>query len=178
MEPPFDVADGKLRFDEHDAALYQPARAVPHLQAIIRELFEGADRVHGGDYARRVLQAAVDQVWGAKTELRRDAERIVGFGPTLRARLVIEKGGSSGPFTLGDAPCAIGRSSTNDIVLHDTSVSRKHARFTPRGGRFVLTDEGSSAGTRVNGQPVSGERPLKNGDKIALGDVLLRFEQS
>ena len=42
----------------------------------------------------------------------------------------------------------------------------------------MLTDEGSSAGTRVNGQPVSGERPLKNGDKIALGDVLLRFEQS
>ena len=36
---------------------------------------------------------------------------------------------------------------------------------------------GSTAGTVVNGKKLSGEHALKNGDKIGLGDVLLRFEQ-
>lgn len=178
MEPPLVVADGKIAIDDKNADTYRSARAVAHLRAIIRDLFSGADQVHGGDHARRVLDAAVGQVWGGRPELRREAARIVGLGPALTARLVIEKGGSGGPFDLGNATHAVGRSSTNDIVLHDPSVSRKHARLEARAGHFVLSDEGSSAGTLVNDQPISGERVLKSGDKIALGDVLLRFEQS
>jgi len=44
----------------------------------------------------------------------------------------------------------IGRSDTNDIVLDDTSVSRKHAEIEDLGGgAWRLTDIGSSAGTFV-----------------------------
>ena len=177
MDPPFVVADGKITIDEKNDDSYRSARAVPHLHAIIRDLFEDADRVHGGDHARRVLDAAVSQVWGGKSERRRAAQRIVGLGPALTARLSIEKGGSGGPFELGNALHTVGRSSANDIVLHDASVSRRHARLEAQAGQFVLRDEGSAAGTLVNDQPISGERVLKSGDKIALGDVLLRFEQ-
>ena len=174
LSPALEVVDGKIRSD----AIAAPAeRAVPHLHSIINQLYGRAQQVQGGDHAQRVLRAAVDQVWGSSTELRRDAERIVGLGTTLRARLVIEKGGSNGPFELGEAPYNVGRSTTNEIVLHDPSVSRTHARLSPRAGRFVLADAGSAAGTRVNGQRLGGERTLKHGDKIALGDVLLRFEQ-
>jgi hypothetical protein len=48
------------------------------------------------------------------------------------------------------AKLRIGRSDTNDIVLEDTSISRKHAEIEDLGnGIWRLTDIGSSAGTFV-----------------------------
>jgi hypothetical protein len=48
------------------------------------------------------------------------------------------------------AKLRIGRSDTNDIVLDDTSISRKHAELEDLGGgAWRLTDIGSSAGTFV-----------------------------
>jgi hypothetical protein len=48
------------------------------------------------------------------------------------------------------AKLRIGRSDTNDIVLDDTSISRKHAELEDLGGGvWRLTDIGSSAGTFV-----------------------------
>ena len=68
----------------------------------------------------------------------------------------------------------IGRSSANDIVLDDASVSRRHALLARRGGSTWILDDRSLNGVRVNGERVS-EAALRDGDVIALGNVAVRY---
>ncbi|MCS7002849.1 MAG: FHA domain-containing protein, partial [Dehalococcoidia bacterium] len=49
----------------------------------------------------------------------------------------------------------IGRDSTNDLVLENPQVSRRHARIERRGAELVVIDLGSTNGTFVNGARVS-----------------------
>jgi hypothetical protein len=70
----------------------------------------------------------------------------------------------------------VGRSRTCEIVLEDPNVSRRHAELRPRGGSWVLTDLGSTNGSRVNGRAVTGPTVVKPGDEIELGTALMRFE--
>ena len=65
---------------------------------------------------------------------------------------------------------------TNDIVIEEASVSRKHAQLRRRYGQYVIYDLGSSGGTSVNGHAVR-EAPLDDGDVVSLGGVELRFER-
>ncbi|HEY3286390.1 MAG TPA: trypsin-like peptidase domain-containing protein [Gemmatimonadaceae bacterium] len=67
---------------------------------------------------------------------------------------------------------AIGRHPMSDLRLDtekDLDVSARHAEIRIVGGTATLRDVGSSNGTRVNGQPLVGERALFDGDVIALG---------
>lgn len=72
--------------------------------------------------------------------------------------------------------CTIGRASTNDIVLSDERVSRKHA-IVHRQDRneYWLVDLGSGNGTFVNGLRVALPTQLKDGDSIAIGATQLKF---
>ena len=73
------------------------------------------------------------------------------------------------------APIHIGRSPECELVLKDSRVSRKHARLAARDGVLVLTDLGSTNGTRVNGHRVS-EVVLGAGDRILVGETVLTIE--
>jgi pSer/pThr/pTyr-binding forkhead associated (FHA) protein len=71
----------------------------------------------------------------------------------------------------------IGRDSTNEIVINDAEVSRRHSRLTFQGGKYVLEDLGSTNGTFVNGQRLAGPRVLKPGEVISFGEqIVLVFE--
>jgi predicted component of type VI protein secretion system len=71
----------------------------------------------------------------------------------------------------------IGRDSTNEIVINDAEVSRRHARLTFQGGKYVLEDLGSTNGTFVNGQRLAGPRVLKAGEVVSFGEqIVLVFE--
>ncbi|HSO29299.1 MAG TPA: DUF3662 and FHA domain-containing protein [Candidatus Sulfomarinibacteraceae bacterium] len=70
------------------------------------------------------------------------------------------------------ATVVIGRSGTSDLVLADVRASRRHARLTVRDGHLVLTDLGSTNGTRVNGRSVR-EVAVGEGDEIRIGDSVL-----
>ena len=66
----------------------------------------------------------------------------------------------------------IGRHPMNDLRLDtekDLDVSSRHAEIRLVGGTATLRDVGSSNGTKVNGQPLVGERALFEGDVISLG---------
>jgi len=80
--------------------------------------------------------------------------------------------GSDRQILLDGRPLTIGRATDNDVVLRDSRVSRHHARLQSRRGTLVLTDLGSSNGSRVNGITVQ-EVVLGPGDRIQLGDSVL-----
>jgi pSer/pThr/pTyr-binding forkhead associated (FHA) protein len=62
-----------------------------------------------------------------------------------------------------------GRSAEATLTLTDEQASRHHARFEPGSGGAVVTDLGSSNGTYVNDQPISGARQLRPGDRVRIG---------
>ncbi len=71
----------------------------------------------------------------------------------------------------------IGREEGNTVQLHDTEVSRKHARIIYDSGRFLITDLNSSNGTFVNQVRIS-TTAINSGDKIEIGATCLLFTQT
>jgi len=69
----------------------------------------------------------------------------------------------------------IGRSSTNDIIIEDPSVSRKHGVFEKEGETFFITDLNSSNGTYVNGQKITERTAVAMTDTIIVGRVQFAF---
>jgi hypothetical protein len=108
-----------------------------------------------------------------------DAGTRVFEVPVVRAPdVVIEVREPNAParrISANGAPIHIGRAPECELVLRDTRVSRRHARVTARDGVLVLTDLGSTNGTRVNGHRVS-EVVLGAGDRIMLGETVLTIE--
>lgn len=75
----------------------------------------------------------------------------------------------------------VGRTSNNDVVIPDLSVSRFHAflKLGPNGG-FQLQDASSTNGTTVNGNSVPAQGhgaavDLKSGDSLRVGQVEFTF---
>jgi hypothetical protein len=79
-------------------------------------------------------------------------------------------------LVVGPTGVTLGRSRQCDIVLNDPNISREHAEIRPRGGSWVLTDLGSTNGSRINGRTVESSEVVKPGDEIELGASALRFE--
>ena len=85
------------------------------------------------------------------------------------------------PIPLEREEVILGRALEADVRVNDSKVSRQHARINKRYNpetneiEFVLTDFGSRNGTLVNGQRVH-EEVLLNGDKITIGEHILRFD--
>ena len=63
------------------------------------------------------------------------------------------------------------------MVLADPNVSRRHAEVRRAGDTVVVTDLGSTNGTRVNGVPIR-EQHLATGDEITVGSTTLVVEMS
>ncbi|HUE26989.1 MAG TPA: DUF3662 and FHA domain-containing protein [Solirubrobacteraceae bacterium] len=79
-------------------------------------------------------------------------------------------------LVVGPTGVTLGRSRQSDVVLNDPNISRQHAEIRPRGGSWVLTDLGSTNGSRINGRPVERSEVIRPGDEIELGSTVLRFE--
>ena len=71
---------------------------------------------------------------------------------------------------------SIGRDPSNDVVLPDAMVSRRHAVIEFRGSQYFLRDCNSSNGSLVNGDRVS-ERNLRDGDLVAIGTARMLFRE-
>ncbi|WP_051366241.1 FHA domain-containing protein [Hamadaea tsunoensis] len=72
----------------------------------------------------------------------------------------------------------VGRTSDNDLILDDASVSRRHARITRTPDGFLLEDLDSFNGTTVGGRLLHGDRAALNDEtELVFGDVAVRFAQ-
>ncbi|MHB1845218.1 MAG: FHA domain-containing protein [Deltaproteobacteria bacterium] len=92
-----------------------------------------------------------------------------------RAKLVVLGGRRQGTeYPLRGTEVAIGRDPTNDIVIADISISRKHARLRRAPTGWLVADTGGNNGTRVNGLAIE-EVLLHDGDILELGGTELRF---
>ena len=63
----------------------------------------------------------------------------------------------------------IGRSSSNDVVINDPTVSAHHAVLTETASGYILKDLNSSNGTFVNGKKIAGEVHVTDKDAIRFG---------
>lgn len=72
---------------------------------------------------------------------------------------------------MGSAPLTIGRSDDCDVVIHDPSVSRLHARLFVIAGTPIVEDAGSRHGLLVDGKQVApGERAgAMHNARVTLG---------
>jgi hypothetical protein len=64
-----------------------------------------------------------------------------------------------------------------EIQLEDPFASTRHARISREGTVVVIEDLGSTNGTYLNEQPLSGPQPLHDGDRIRIGDSEFSYLQ-
>lgn len=90
--------------------------------------------------------------------------------------LVVRKPGQL-PYSVALADVLrIGRHESNDLVLDDSQVSRRHATLTRKENGWDLQDNGSRHGVVCNGTPVVNTL-VRDGDKIQIGNVLLEVHE-
>jgi hypothetical protein len=100
----------------------------------------------------------------------------VGLGPDpldgLDPRLRVEQAmglRSGAEYDLAHG-VTLGRGEAADIRLEDPFASSRHARIDRQGDLLVIEDLGSTNGTYLNGEPLTGPQPLHPGDRIRIGD--------
>jgi uncharacterized protein YkwD len=101
--------------------------------------------------------------WSSFPMAARDKPSFVPAAATLPA------------FEVASDEVFIGSAPGNDLVIGDTTVSRRHARLTCRENGFRLTDLGSTNGTLVNGSRIVVPVDLNDGDEIRFGAAVFRF---
>ncbi|OQW49913.1 MAG: hypothetical protein A4S09_11745 [Proteobacteria bacterium SG_bin7] len=97
--------------------------------------------------------------------------------PTIQ--IVDQTGKNLGSFLLKDGALWIaGRDKACDIQIPDKKASRKHFEISKTHQGFVITDLGSSNGTKVNNKKVSPNSStlLASGDKISVASINIIFE--
>jgi pSer/pThr/pTyr-binding forkhead associated (FHA) protein len=72
---------------------------------------------------------------------------------------------------------ALGRAEDNTLILDDPFASAHHAIVLWREDRWWLEDLESHNGTYLNGEQVSDPKRLSSGDRIRIGETVLRFER-
>jgi HAMP domain-containing protein len=95
------------------------------------------------------------------------------------ARLVVERAPGHTPgmeYDVGQG-AVLGRGDQAEIRLEDPFASSRHARVLRQGGIVVLEDLGSTNGTFLNEELLSGPRPLHRGDRVRIGDSEFTYEE-
>jgi pSer/pThr/pTyr-binding forkhead associated (FHA) protein len=92
-----------------------------------------------------------------------------------QALLVVQRGPNAGSkFIIDKDVTTAGRHPESDIFLDDVTVSRRHAEFERKDGKFFIRDDGSLNGTYVNRQRVD-RAELASGDELQIGKFKLTF---
>lgn len=92
-------------------------------------------------------------------------------------RLIVERAPGHTPgmeYEIGSG-AVLGRSDQAEIRLDDPFASGRHARVSRQGPVVVLEDLGSTNGTYLNEELVTGPQPLHQGDRVRIGDSEFTF---
>jgi len=92
---------------------------------------------------------------------------------TQSFELVMTTGPTPGEkYNLSKQEIIIGRDANADVVINIAEVSRRHSRMRLEPSGFMIEDLGSTNGTFVNGQRLTGPHMLRPGERIQLGEAV------
>ncbi len=152
-------------------------RFANYIDALSRELADAARehaRIEGYSFVGPVEVQIFEGTRLRAGRFTITAEVREGDGEYPPAELVLHDGTR---VAIGPEPVVIGRLPECAVVLADPNVSRRHAEVRRVDDSVVVTDLGSTNGTRVNGIPVR-EQVLASGDEITVGSTTLVVEMS
>src|SRR5919197_3995167 len=119
------------------------------------------------------------QVWGEPARAPADATGLHSAATAMGSRdgafeprLIVERAPGHTPgmeYDVGEG-AILGRGDQAEIRLEDPFASSRHAKLTRQGGIVVLEDLGSTNGTYLNEELLSGPQPLHQGDRVRIGD--------
>lgn len=98
------------------------------------------------------------------------SERLVDLGDEFEPRLLVDRATGHESGTAYDLTngATLGRGDV-EIRLDDPFASSRHARITRQGHVVVIEDLGSTNGTYLNEEQLTGPQPLHPGDHIRIG---------
>jgi pSer/pThr/pTyr-binding forkhead associated (FHA) protein len=108
-------------------------------------------------------------------------ERSADSGFRTRTKIVYVLRGAAREFKLNRSPLVMGRSSSSDIQVESSLVSRQHARLTITNLGVLVEDLGSRNGVFLNSQRIRGSVRMKSGDSLTVGDetfILAELEEA
>jgi len=161
-----------------------------NLMGLPRISFEAVEKMGKGEFKVEASLSADADVPGPRVATRdrgqedmantravptNTADRL-GLANAGAEIVVYEDGTEKDTISVTKEPVVIGRLSTNDVVLSDPNVSRRHAELRRDGGLWTIVDLGSTNGTIVNGK-LAGEHQLKDGDRLTFGKTELVFKE-
>jgi hypothetical protein len=138
---------------------------------------------------RRLAEAATQAARDFRLAVQRVEDRIVaryagrtgpaGSGRPAAARATAARAAAAHWLTSAATPLmlpvgertrfTIGRDNGCDLTLRDSTVSRWHAGLHRAANGWLLSDLGSTNGTRLNGWRVTGPVPVRAGDYVTFG---------
>jgi pSer/pThr/pTyr-binding forkhead associated (FHA) protein len=108
---------------------------------------------------------------------RRAAATVAITRPRLSFfAFLIETGGAEvgRAVRLHDPTTTIGRDQSNHVIVNDELASAIHATIRrEQDGRYIVADQGSKNGTRINGRELSAPRAIRDNDEIGIGATTL-----
>ena len=133
-----------------------------------------------GPYKLKLAEISLPGI--AAATVRADAVKSGGASVETKQYMGVDLVAVSGDkdkgkkFMITKYTATIGRSSDQDFVLEDETVSRQHAVVTYRDGKWEIQNVSTAKqGTTVNGQTITSSTPLKPGDKIGVGTTVIEF---
>lgn len=131
------------------------------------------------DSASRVPAAPAASAHSADSNPGPAATVAIPVGGGARPRPSAQRAATvehNGQTTQLEGSTIIGRSSSADLTVADTGISRKHLEIQQIGSRWFARDLGSTNGSVVDGQQLRGtETEIYDGSTIMLGSARLRF---
>ncbi len=123
----------------------------------------GIGLAESGDLSR------ADALLADRIRAERRGRAFVAFHDGVGSQQVVTLENERSPITIGRRP-------DNDIALSwDSEVSRRHAHLLHTGEGWALVDDESRNGSYLNGERVSRQRPLRDGDVFRFGDTVVLF---
>jgi hypothetical protein len=90
--------------------------------------------------------------------------------------LLVTEGALTGTrITLGSGAITVGRAEDSTLVIADDFASTRHARFSPRGEQWLVEDLGSTNGTYLDREKVTGPTIVPLGVPVRIGKTTVEL---
>lgn len=139
------------------------------LQGPVRISFRRDSALRAGDFE---IASSTEKSQGGAPQPRPNVPAAPSRQP-VRLQPVLDIDGQR--YSLNAPSIVLGRSSEADIHIDDTGVSRRHLEIRTANGVTSAVDLGSTNGSYVNGQKVSGSTELTDGSTITMGRTKIIF---